>query len=447
MNIRREMSTLWSKGTQATDLVEDFTVGNDRILDMRLARYDVIGSKAHIKMLESIGLLTEEELAILTEGLDGILDEIESGDFRLEDDVEDIHSQVELLLTRRLGDIGKKIHSGRSRNDQVLVDVKLFLKDEVLKLREEVLTLFETLQKLSEKHKDILLPGYTHGQVAMPSSFGLWFGAYAEALADDMYMLRGAYGVTDQNPLGSAAGYGSSFPLDRQMTTDLLGFGSLDYNVVAAQLSRGKTERAVASAMGAIALTLNKFAADCCMYMSPNYGFIRFPDELTTGSSIMPHKKNPDVWEIMRGNCNRIMACENEISMLCSNMPHGYHREFQLLKDILFPAIELMHKCLMMADYMLQHIEVKSRILDAPIYDYLFTVEEVNRRTLKGMPFRDAYKSVGIEVNEGRFRYMGAQDKSNGELSPEDLRHTSLGSLGNLCNSLIATKMKKAAEF
>ena len=441
------MSTLWSKGTQATDLVEDFTVGNDRILDMRLARYDVIGSKAHIKMLESIGLLTEEELTILTEGLDGILDEIESGDFRLEDDVEDIHSQVELLLTRRLGDIGKKIHSGRSRNDQVLVDVKLFLKDEVLKLREEVLTLFETLQKLSEKHKDILLPGYTHGQVAMPSSFGLWFGAYAEALADDMYMLRGAYGVTDQNPLGSAAGYGSSFPLDRQMTTDLLGFGSLDYNVVAAQLSRGKTERAVASAMGAIALTLNKFAADCCMYMSPNYGFIKFPDELTTGSSIMPHKKNPDVWEIMRGNCNRIMACENEISMLCSNMPHGYHREFQLLKDILFPSLELMHKCLMMADYMLQHIEVKSRILDAPIYDYLFTVEEVNRRTLEGMPFRDAYKSVGIEVNEGRFRYMGAQDKSNGELTPEDLRHTSLGSLGNLCNSLIATKMKKAAEF
>ena len=441
------MSTLWSKGTQATDLVEDFTVGNDRILDMRLARYDVIGSKAHIKMLESIGLLTADELAILTEGLDGILDEIESGYFRLEDDVEDIHSQVELLLTRRLGDIGKKIHSGRSRNDQVLVDVKLFLKDEVLKLREEVLTLFNTLQKLSEKHKDILLPGYTHGQVAMPSSFGLWFGAYAEALADDMYMLRGAYGVTDQNPLGSAAGYGSSFPLDRQMTTDLLEFGSLDYNVVAAQLSRGKTERAVASAMGAIALTLNKFAADCCMYMSPNYGFIKFPDELTTGSSIMPHKKNPDVWEIMRGNCNRIMACENEISMLCSNMPHGYHREFQLLKDILFPALELMHKCLMMADYMLQHIEVKSRILDAPIYDYLFTVEEVNRRTLEGMPFRDAYKSVGIEVNEGRFRYMGAQDKSNGELTPEDLRHTSLGSLGNLCNSLIATKMKKAAEF
>ena len=300
------MSTLWSKGTQATDLVDDFTVGNDRVLDLRLAKYDVIGSKAHIKMLESIGLLEADELETLTKALDQILNEIEAGEFILEDDVEDIHSQVELLLTRRLGDIGKKIHSGRSRNDQVLVDVKLFLKDEVLKLREEVMTLFETLQKLSKKHKDTLLPGYTHGQVAMPSSFGLWFGAYAEALADDMYMLRGAYNVTDQNPLGSAAGYGSSFPLDRQMTTDLLGFASLDYNVVAAQLSRGKTERAVASAMGAISLTLNKFAADCCMYMSPNYGFIKFPDQLTTGSSIMPHKKNPDVWEIMRGNCNRI---------------------------------------------------------------------------------------------------------------------------------------------
>ena len=441
------MSTLWSKGTQATDLVEDFTVGNDRILDMRLARYDVQGSMAHIRMLESIGLLTSDELETLTAGLQQILSEIEAGTFVLEDDVEDIHSQVELLLTRRLGDIGKKIHSGRSRNDQVLVDVKLFLKDETLKLREEVLALFNTLQRLSEEHKDTLLPGYTHGQVAMPSSFGLWFGAYAEALADDMYMLRGAYNVTDQNPLGSAAGYGSSFPLDRQMTTDLLGFGSLDYNVVAAQLSRGKSERAVASAMGAIALTLNKFAADCCMYMSPNYGFIKFPDELTTGSSIMPHKKNPDVWEIMRGKCNMIMSTENEISLLCSNMPHGYHREFQLLKDILFPALELMHKCLMMADYMLQHIIVKEGILDAPIYDYLFTVEEVNRRTLAGMPFRDAYKSVGIEVNEGKFRYQGAPDKTNGQLSPADLNHTSIGSLGNLCTERIAEKMQKAAEF
>ena len=441
------MSTLWSKGIQATQLVEDFTVGNDRILDMRLARYDVIGSLAHIKMLESIGLLTSKELETLTAELNVILKEIEDGVFVLEDDVEDIHSQVELLLTRRLGDMGKKIHSGRSRNDQVLVDVKLFLKDEVLKIREEVLALFATLQGLSERHKDVLLPGYTHGQVAMPSSFGLWFGAYAEGLADDMYMLAGAYNVTDQNPLGSAAGYGSSFPLDRQMTTDLLDFGSLDYNVVAAQLSRGKSERAVASAMGAIALTLNKLAADCCMYMSPNYGFIKFPDELTTGSSIMPHKKNPDVWEIMRGNCNRIMATETQISMLCSNMPHGYHREFQLLKDILFPSLELIHKCLQMADYMLQHITINTGILNAPIYEYLFTVEEVNRRTLEGMPFRDAYKSVGIEVNEGRFSYQGAEGKTNGELVPEDLNHTSMGSLGNLCTEQITLKMRKAADW
>ena len=441
------MSTLWNKGTAATEVVDAFTVGNDRILDMRLAKYDVIGSMAHIKMLESIGLLTAEELTTLTAALEQILKEIADGEFILEDDVEDIHSQVELLLTRRLGDIGKKIHSGRSRNDQVLVDVKLFLKDEVLKLREEILTLFAFLQNLSEKHKEILLPGYTHGQVAMPSSFGLWFGAYAEALADDMYMLRGAYNVTDQNPLGSAAGYGSSFPLDRQMTTDLLGFGSLNYNVVAAQLSRGKSERAVASAMGAIALTLNKFAADCCMYMSPNYGFIRFPDELTTGSSIMPHKKNPDVWEIMRGKCNMIMSTEGTISMMCSNMPHGYHREFQLLKDVLFPALELMHECLQMADYMLHHITVKNNILDAPIYEYLFTVEEVNRRTLEGMPFRDAYKTVGIEVNEGRFRYQGASRKTNGQLTPADLNHTSIGSLGNLSTSQIRDKMKKAAEF
>lgn len=428
-------NTLWSKRTKATDLVENFTVGNDRILDLRLAEYDVKGSKAHITMLESIGLLTGQELELLSKELDIIAEEIADGKFVLEDDVEDIHSQVELLLTRRLGDIGKKIHSGRSRNDQVLVDVKLFLKDEVLKVRKEVLKLFGTLQKLSEKHKDILLPGYTHGQMAMPSSFGLWFGAYAESLADDMYMLHGAYNVTDQNPLGSAAGYGNSFPLDREMTTSLLGFASLDYNAVAAQLSRGKTERATASALGAIALTLNKLAADCCMYMCPNYGFIRFPDELTTGSSIMPHKKNPDVWEMIRGNCNRILSCENEISLLCSNMPHGYHREFQLLKDILFPALEMMHKCLFMADYMLQNIIVNEHILDSPLYDYLFTVEEVNRRTLDGMPFRDAYKSVGIEVNEGRFH------------AEKTVRHTHTGSIGNLCNGRIREKMEKAAAF
>lgn len=435
--------TLWNKGKEATNKVEDFTVGNDRILDMRLARYDVEGSLAHIKMLQSIGLLTNEELERLTAGLEEILGEIQDGKFRLEDTVEDIHSQVELLLTRRLGEIGKKIHSGRSRNDQVLVDVKLFLKDEVLKFREEVLVLFGRLQELSEKYKDVLLPGYTHGQVAMPSSFGMWFGAYAESLADDMYMLRGAYSVTDQNPLGSAAGYGSSFPLDREMTTRLLGFGSMEYNSVAAQLSRGKSERAVASAIGSIALTLNKFAADCCMYMCPNYGFISFPDELTTGSSIMPHKKNPDVWEIMRGNCNRIMAAESEITMLCSNMPHGYHRDFQLLKDILFPKLELMHSCLGMAVYMLDNIRVNEHILKDHIYDYLFTVEEVNRRVLEGTPFRDAYKAVGTEVNNGTFRYG---DGSAPERASE-LRHTHIGSIGNLATESIRKKMENAAAF
>ena len=429
------MATLWNKGTKASDVVEDFTVGNDRTLDMALARYDVIGSKAHIRMLESIGLLTADELGILTEALDKILDEIETGQFRLEDDVEDIHSQVELLLTRRLGDVGKKIHSGRSRNDQVLTDIKLFLRDELLKIRDEVLELFGILQGLSEKYKDVMLPGYTHGQVAMPSSFGLWFGAYAEAMADDMYMIRGAYHLVNQNPLGSAAGYGSSFPLDREMTTRLLEFESPDYNVIAAQLSRGKAEKAVASAAGSLALTLNKFASDCCMYMCPNFGFISFPDELTTGSSIMPHKKNPDVWEIIRGNCNRILSAENEIAMLCSNMPHGYHRDFQLLKDILFPVLELMHKCIRMTGFMLHEIRVNENILDSPVYDYLFTVEEVNRRALAGMPFRDAYKSVGIEVNEGKFH----ADKS--------VHHTHEGSIGNLCNDRIAAKMKKAADF
>ena len=429
------MATLWSKGADATRTVEDFTVGNDRILDLRLAKYDVQGSKAHIKMLESIGLLTSEELEALTAGLDAIAAEIESGDFVLEDDIEDIHSQVEMNLTRRLGDMGKKIHSGRSRNDQVLVDIKLFLKDEVRGVRQEILDLFTMLQKLSERYKDVLLPGYTHGQIAMPSSFGLWFGAYAEALSEDMYMLRGAYRVVDQNPLGSAAGYGSSFPLDRKMTTGLLGFGSMDYNSIAAQLSRGRAERAVASAIGGIALTLNKFASDCCMYMSPNYGFISFPAELTTGSSIMPHKKNPDVWEIIRGDCNRIMSTGNEISLLCSNMPHGYHRDFQLLKDILFPALELMHKCLYMSGYMLDNIRVNGHILDSPLYDHLFTVEEVNRRVLAGTPFRDAYKAVGQEVNAGTFK------------ADRTVHHTHIGSIGNLCNDMIAAKMADACDF
>ncbi|MDY6417152.1 MAG: argininosuccinate lyase [Bacteroidales bacterium] len=438
------MATLWNKGTSATEAVDRFTVGNDRVLDLRLARYDVQGSRAHIKMLEKIGLLTTDELQALDAALARIAERIEAGDFVLEPDVEDIHSQVELLLTRELGEMGKKIHSGRSRNDQVLVDLKLFLRDELKGVREEVLTVFRTLQGLSEQYKEVLLPGYTHAQVAMPSSFGLWFGAYAEALVDDMYGLGGAYRMVNRNPLGSAAGYGNSFPLDRQMTTDLLGFASPVYNSVAAQMQRGRTERAVASALGGIALTLNKFAADCCMYMCPNFGFIHFPDELTTGSSIMPHKKNPDVWEILRGKCNRILACENEIALLCSNMPHGYHRDYQLLKDILFPALELMHECLQMTDYMLQHIEVNDKILDNKLYDYLFTVEEVNRRTLAGTPFREAYKQVGIEVNEGRFRYSGG-DKAT--LKASDLGHTHLGSLGNLCNDKIAALMDAASNW
>ena len=438
------MATLWNKGTSATEAVDRFTVGNDRVLDLRLARYDVQGSRAHIKMLEKIGLLTADELQALDAALARIAERIEAGDFVLEPDVEDIHSQVELLLTRELGEMGKKIHSGRSRNDQVLVDLKLFLRDELKGVREEVLTVFRTLQGLSEQYKEVLLPGYTHAQVAMPSSFGLWFGAYAEALVDDMYGLGGAYRMVNRNPLGSAAGYGNSFPLDRLMTTDLLGFASPVYNSVAAQMQRGRTERAVASALGGIALTLNKFAADCCMYMCPNFGFIHFPDELTTGSSIMPHKKNPDVWEILRGKCNRILACENEIALLCSNMPHGYHRDYQLLKDILFPALELMHECLQMTDYMLQHIEVNEKILDNKLYDYLFTVEEVNRRTLAGTPFREAYKQVGIEVNEGRFRYSGG-DKAT--LKASDLGHTHLGSLGNLCNDKIAALMDAASNW
>ena len=428
------MGTLWSKGTSATQIVEDFTVGNDRVLDLRLAKHDVMGSKAHIKMLESIGLLEKDELETLTAGLDAILGEIARGEFVLGDDVEDIHSQVEFLLTQRFGEIGKKIHSGRSRNDQVLVDLKLFLREELEIIRDEVVALFDTLQALSEKYKNVLLPGYTHAQIAMPSSFGLWFGAYAEALVDDMHMLKGAYNVVNQNPLGSAAGYGSSFPLDRDMTTELLGFATLNYNVVAAQLSRGKSEKAVASALSQLALTLNKFAADCCMYMCPNFGFIKFPDELTTGSSIMPHKKNPDVWEILRGICNRIQSLPNEISLMTTNMAHGYHRDYQLLKDVLFPGLEQMHKCLFMAKYMLENISVNEDILSDPKYKYLFTVEVVNNRVLEGMPFRDAYKSVGIEVNEGKFEF----DVNTG------LNHTHKGSLGNLCTEEIKEKMKKA---
>ncbi len=429
------MATLWNKGTSATSAVEGFTVGNDRVLDLRLARHDVLGSLAHIKMLESIGLLSSDELARLSSALEGILKSIESGDFKLEDDVEDIHSQVELLLTRELGEVGKKIHSGRSRNDQILLDIRLFLREELAVVRDEVKTLFSTLQALSEKHKEVLLPGYTHAQLAMPSSFGLWFGAYAEALVDDLTVLNAARKVINRNPLGSAAGYGNSFPLDREMTTRLLGFDTPVYNSIAAQMGRGKSEKCVASALGNIALTLNKLASDCCMYMSPNFGFIHFPDSLTTGSSIMPHKKNPDVWELVRARCNRIMACENEISLLCSNMPHGYHRDYQILKDILFPVLEMTHASLQMSNYMLEQIEVNDRILDNPMYAQMFTVEEVNRRTLAGMPFRDAYRQVGIEVNEGRFHYDIEGLKASA------LGHSHIGSIGNLCNDKIAELM------
>lgn len=426
------MGTLWNKGTKAEEIVEEFTVGNDRILDMKLAKYDIIGSLAHIEMLTKIGLLTEEEFAVLSKELKNILKTVESGEFRLDDDVEDIHSQVEIMLTGKLGALGKKIHSGRSRNDQVLVDIKLFLKDEVRKLKDEVIDLFNLLQELSEKYKNTMMPGYTHTQIAMPSSFGLWHGAYAESLADDMIMLSAAYKIADQNPLGSAAGYGSSFPLDREMTTRLLGFNTLNYNSVAAQMSRGKCEKAIAAAMGCLAGTLNRLAADNIMFLCPNFGFISLPDNLTTGSSIMPHKKNPDVWEIIRGNCNRIQSVQNEISLLTTNMINGYHRDYQLLKDILFPAVEMMHKSLYMATYLLKNTTVKDNILDDPKYEYLFTVEEVNRRVLNGMPFRDAYKEVGMEVNCGKFKHT------------ERPQYTHKGSIGNLCTEEIKNKMDKA---
>ena len=422
------MSTLWSKGLQANKLVEQFTVGRDREFDMRLARYDIIGSISYVKMLGSTGLLSDQESEILCKELECLLNEVESGDFILTEECEDIHSQVEFTLTKRLGDVGKKIHSGRSRNDQVLVDLKLCFKDEIIKIKSSVSELFELLQKLSEEHKDVLLPGYTHGQVAMPSSFGLWFGAYAETLVDDLQILSSAYKIADQNPLGSAAGYGSSFPLDRELTTELLGFETLHYNVVAAQMSRGKCERAIAFSISAIASTLNKLASDCCMYMSGNYGFISFPDELTTGSSIMPHKKNPDVWELIRANSNILQGLPNEIALMTTNMPHGYHRDFQLFKEILFPALDRILTILQMSHFMLENINVKKDILDNPIYDYLFTVEEVNKRVLEGVPFREAYKSVGIEVSQGKFK------------AEKKVSHTHAGSIGNLCTDKIRDK-------
>ena len=421
---------LWNKVFEPDKAIETFTVGQDRELDLRLARYDVQGSMAHIKMLESIGLLTKEELNLLLPALRQIAEDIEDGKFTIDEGVEDVHSQVEFLLTERLGDIGKKIHSGRSRNDQVLLDLKLFFRDELKHISESIQRLFDRLIELSEKHKDKLMPGYTHLQVAMPSSFGLWFGAYAESFTDDMHMIAAAYNIANQNPLGSAAGYGSSFPLDREMTTELLSFASPHYNVVAAQMSRGKTERAVAAAIGAVASTLGHLAMDVCMWMCNNFGFVSFPDELTTGSSIMPHKKNPDVFEIMRGKCNRLQSIQNEIALLTANLPLGYNRDLQLMKDILFPASKELIECLDMATYMLGEIRIKDNILDDSRYDYIFTVEDVNRLVLEGMPFRDAYKKIGMEVQ-------------NGTYTPHrEVHHTHLGSIGNLANDRIKAKME-----
>lgn len=420
---------LWDKGFEPDKMIEEFTVGRDRELDLRLARYDVQGSMAHIRMLQSIGLLTQEELTTLLGGLQEILDVIERGEFRIEEGVEDVHSQVEFMLTAKFGDLGKKIHSGRSRNDQVLVDLKQFMRDELSRIAEHVGHLCDRLLALSEKHKDDLMPGYTHLQVAMPSSFGLWFGAYAESFADDLQVLLAAYRIANQNPLGSAAGYGSSFPLDREMTTRLLHFADLHYNVVAAQMSRGKTERAVAMAVSAIASTLGHLAMDVCMWMCQNFGFVSFPDEFTTGSSIMPHKKNPDVFEIMRGKCNRLQSVQNEIALLTANLPLGYNRDLQLLKDITFPATDELVSCLDMADFMLQHIRVRKDIVSDHRYDYLFTVEDVNRLALQGMPFRDAYRTIGLQVQ-------------NGEYTPtRSVHHTHAGSIGNLCNDRIAAKI------
>lgn len=424
---------LWSKGFEPDKMIEEFTVGNDRDLDMQLARYDVQGSLAHIKMLESIGLLTAEELTTLTEGLNDIAEMIERGEFRIEPGVEDVHSQVEFILTQRLGDVGKKIHSGRSRNDQVLVDLKLFMRQELRHTAQSVIALFDKFQQLSERHKDVLMPGYTHLQVAMPSSFGLWFGAYAETLVDDMQLVVAAYNIANQNPLGSAAGYGSSFPLDRQMTTRLLEFADMHYNVVAAQMSRGKTERAVAMALSAVAATLGRFAMDVCMFMCQNFGFISFPDEFTTGSSIMPHKKNPDVFEIMRGKCNRLQSLPGEIALLTANLPLGYNRDLQLMKDILFPAFPELNGCLEMCVMMLDHIIIKESITDDPRYDYMFTVEDVNRLALDGMPFRDAYKAIGMQVQRGEYK------------PTRSVSHTHAGSIGNLCTEEIRLKMQRVS--
>ena len=419
------MSKLWQKTTNVNELVENFTVGRDRELDAQMAAFDVLGSLAHTTMLQSIGLLDAADYELVQVELKNIYREVLNGSFVIEAGVEDVHSQVELLLTRRIGDAGKKIHSGRSRNDQVLVDLKLFFRHELQEVVGEVVTLFNQLIKLSEKHKAVLLPGYTHLQIAMPSSFGLWFGAYAESLVDDLELLLAAYKITNKNPLGSAAGYGSSFPLNRTLTTTLLGFDSLNYNVVYAQMGRGKTERVIAQALSSVAATLAKMAMDQTLYLSQNFSFVSYPDNLTTGSSIMPHKKNPDVWEIMRGKCNRLQALPNDVTLMTTNLPSGYHRELQLLKELLFPAFTDLKLCLQMAAFMLEHIEVKANILDDPKYAYLFSVDEVNKLVLGGLPFRDAYKQVGLAIEQGNF-------------DPEKKAlHTHEGSIGNLNNEQI----------
>lgn len=428
---------LWNKdNTSVSEQIERFTVGRDREFDLLLAKYDVMGSIAHVTMLGETGLMKKEDAELAVNGLKGILLEIEEGKFKIEEDVEDVHSQVEILLTQRIGEAGKMIHSGRSRNDQVAVDIKLYLRAEILDIKDRVKKLFDLLISLSEKYKAVLLPGYTHLQIAMPSSFGLWFGAYAESLADDLLVLYAAYKTANKNPLGSGAGYGSSFPLNRTRTTELLGFEALNVNSVYAQMTRGKTEKVTGMALAAIAATMSKLSMDCCLYLNQNFSFISFPSELTTGSSIMPHKKNPDVFELIRGKCNRITSVPNELTLMLNNLPSGYHRELQLTKEILFPAISTLKDCMDMAMLMLENISVKENILEDEKYKYLFTVEAVNDLVNKGVPFRDAYREIGNLVDQGKFSYDAGQ-----------LRHTHEGSLGNLRNDLIVEEMERTMKM
>lgn len=422
---------LWEKSVQVNEKIDRFTVGRDRELDLYLAKHDVLGSMAHITMLESIGLLTAGELEVLLEELRNIYASAEAGDFVIEDGIEDVHSQVELMLTRKLGDVGKKIHSGRSRNDQVLVDLKLFTREQLKQVVEEVEELFQVLIAQSNRYKDVLMPGYTHLQIAMPSSFGLWFGAYAESLVDDMMFLQSAYKMCNRNPLGSAAGYGSSFPLDREMTTRLLGFDSMNYNVVYAQMGRGKMERNVAFALASVAGTLSKLAFDACMFSSQNFGFVKLPDECTTGSSIMPHKKNPDIFELTRAKCNKIQALPQQIMMIMNNLPSGYFRDLQIIKEVFVPAFEELKDCLQMATYIMDKLKVNEHILEDDKYLYIFSVEEVNRLALQGMPFRDAYKKVGLDIEAGNFTHN------------KQVHHTHAGSIGNLCNDRIVELMNQ----